>query len=246
MRGRQALRRSRGGLSLVSSVLARAGTDRYLQFAGTRVQYLDSVSAWGVARQIADGEYEHEGFAPRRGETVVDIGANIGLYALWASRHGGIVRAYEPAPRTFACLSQNCRGRQIEAYHAAVVGRPADGGEVTLWLHEQRSSRNTLLGREIGVGDPLRNAVQVPAISLEEVLSSDCDLLKVDCEGGEFDIVLNSQLETLRKPKRIILEFHRVAGSPDALVDRLRAADLAVEMLNDDPASPFGLIGAMR
>jgi FkbM family methyltransferase len=240
-------RRARAGYSPISSIAGAMGVYRFLRFGRRRIRFLDAKSAWGVAGMIADGEYEVDGFAPRRGDRVVDIGANIGLYALWAARRGAHVRAYEPAPESFACLAANARRRRIEPVQAAIVGTPPREGEVRLYLHDERSSRSTLLGCEIGSGEPLTRSVDVPAMSIADALAEGCDLLKIDCEGGEFGILLESDPTVLRNVRRIVLEFHRVAGSPSALIERLEEAGFQARILEgESDDEPFGLIGAVR
>ena len=73
----------------------------------------------GVAGQI-ELYLRHEiSIAP--GDTVCDVGANIGLFALEAARRGAAVHAFEPLPTTFAALSANARGNgQIRAHNLAL------------------------------------------------------------------------------------------------------------------------------
>ena len=50
-----------------------------------------------------------EAFVPKPGWTVVDVGANIGCFTLWAATHmqRGHLWAFEPMPRTFDYLQRN-------------------------------------------------------------------------------------------------------------------------------------------
>jgi FkbM family methyltransferase len=249
MRGTTLIRRWRQGLSLRSQLKARVGrADGSPRFAGVSLRAPDAVAAWAISRQIADGEYAHPGLMPERGERVVDIGANIGVYSLWAARRGARVTAYEPAPSTFLDLVANVsRASHITPVQAAVVGATPPGQSVTLFLHDERSTRNTLLGREIGTGDTLGRSVEVPAVGIADVLAEECDLLKVDCEGGEFDIFKAADDFSLRRARRIVLEFHRVAGDIQELVDRLASAGFRTAILQGaDLDDPFGVIGALR
>lgn len=238
-----AWKRSREGLSVLSEVaykLGRVGDTP--RFAGVKLRAPDATAAWGITRQIAGGEYRYEHLTPRQGWKVIDVGANIGVYSLWAERRGATVTAYEPGPETFEHLVANTKGKRIAARHAAVVG--AHAATARLFLHGERSTRNTLIGREIETGEQLDASVEVPAIPLDEVLTDGCDLLKIDVEGSEFEILANVSEENLRRAKRIVLEFHRTAGPLQTLLDRLAAAGFRAEILDD--AGPFGVIGAMR
>jgi FkbM family methyltransferase len=230
----------------VSQIAERLGyTDGGPRFAGVKLSGPDPVSAWGISRQIAGGEYDYPGLVPQARDRVIDIGANIGVYALWAARRGAKVIAYEPGPATFPHLEINVAGKEITPVHAAVVGRASAEGTVPLYLHDERSTRNTLVGQEIGTGTPLGRRTDVPAAAIDEVLAEGCDMLKVDCEGGEFEIFDGVSDAALQRVKRIVLEFHRTVGDPQALIDRLTRAGFEASIVaGEDTAEPFGVIGA--
>jgi FkbM family methyltransferase len=241
-------RQWRGGVGLGSLIRYRSGqtTNHRPRFDGVKLTGPDNVATWDIALQIAGGEYDYPGYVPRRGDRVVDIGANIGIFSLWAARRGATVTAYEPGVETFAHLAQNVADRRVTARHAAVVGE-AELPTVNLFAHPDRSTRNTLLGREISSGVVLEHWVEVPAISIDDVLADGCDLLKADCEGAEFDIFAKVSGDRLRSVDRIIMEFHRLAGHPDVLLDRLSAEGFAARILKGiDENAEFGVIGAQR
>lgn len=233
-------RRSREGLSFASHLGHKLGLEVRPRFAGVALSAPDAETAWTVALQIAIGEYRSPGLTPEPGWRVVDVGANIGVFSLWAERLGADVTAFEPEPRTFESLVTNVAGRRVSPTQAALVGQSVP--TVRLYLSELISTRHTVLGKEIESGEPLRDYVDVPAVTLADVVGSGCDLLKLDCEGAEFEGLLRADDETLRRAQRIILEFHRVFGSPEALVERLEAAGMAVNVLGGNEA--VGLIGA--
>ena len=66
--------------------------------------------------------------------------------------------------------------------------------------------------------------------------------MKLDCEGAEFEALLGADDDTLRQAQGITLEFHRITGSPEVIVDRLEAAGMDVELLA--ASESVGLIGA--
>jgi FkbM family methyltransferase len=240
--------RSRQGFSPTSQVadlLHR--TRRAPRFAGVSLSAPDRVAAWGISRQISEGEYLVPGLVPRRGEHVIDIGANIGVFALWATRKGASVTCYEPGPETFDCLVKNTAKRPVDAVHAAVVGQSHSEPVARLYLHDKQSTRHTLLGHEIGSGEALTSYVDVPAISIREVLSDACDLLKVDCEGGEFEIFGTVDGDVLRRARRIVMEFHRTAGDPETLLRILADCGFRARILEGaSPSAAFGVVGAHR
>lgn len=236
----RAFGRTREGLSFGSQLARKLGGDVTPRFAGVTLSAPDATTAWTVVLQIAAGEYRWPGLTPERGWRVVDVGANIGVFSLWAERLGASVTAFEPEPKTFASLVANVAGRGVSPQQAALVGEPAPA--VRLYLSDVRSTRHTLLAKEIESGTPLRQFVNVPAVTLADVVGTGCDLLKLDCEGAEFEALLRANDETLRRAKRLFVEYHRIAGSPDVIVDRLESAGMEVEVLAESEA--VGMLGA--
>lgn len=237
-------RRRREGLSPLSSVSVRLNKRARLRFAGATVTAPDFASAWHVAHQIADGEYMFPGLTPRNGDRVVDVGANVGLYSLWAASKGATVTAYEPGPDAFAHLARNVLGKSIKAVNAAVVGAEPEGGTIRLYLDGERSTRNTITAHNVGNGAALADYVVTPALTLAAVLRGGCDLLKIDCEGAEFDIVENTASDVLATARRVVLEFHSQFGSEEALLARLRAAGFSAQIISQN--GEVGVIGAAQ
>jgi FkbM family methyltransferase len=232
--------RSCEGLSFGSQLARKLGLDLAPRFAGVRLAAPDATTAWTVVMQIASGEYRWPGLVPEPGWNVVDVGANIGVFALWAERLGADITAYEPEPRTFASLVTNVAGRRVLPKQAALVGEPA--ATARLYLSPVRSTRHTLLAQEIESGAPLSEFVDVPTVTLADVVGEGCDLLNLDCEGAEFEALLQADDETLRRAKRLFVEYHTIGGSPDAIVDRLAAAGMDVEVVWASEA--VGMLGA--
>jgi len=70
-----------------------------------------------------------------------------------------------------------------------------------------------------------------------------CDLLKIDCEGGEYEILLSTESRVLERVSTIVCEYHPVKDhDPKQIIDRLSACGFKVESDN----SPIGFILAMR
>lgn len=145
--------RSREGLSFGSQLARKLGMDVRPRFAGVLLAAPDATTAWTVVTQIAAGEYRWPGLTPEPRWRVVDVGANIGVFALWAERLGAHVVAFEPEPKTFASLVTNVAGRRVSPRQAALVGEAMPS--VRLYLSDVRSTRHTLLAKEIESGAPV-------------------------------------------------------------------------------------------
>jgi FkbM family methyltransferase len=150
--------------------------------------------------------YSPKGYEIKDNYSVVDIGANIGVFALYAATFAQNVRvrAFEPFPTNAEYFSRNTdesRADNVEFLMAAV----ADSAGVRklhvedLWiLHSLTAKGSTSSG------------IEVACVSLSEAISGfeRCDLLKIDCEGAEYEILYSASPETLSKIRRIVCEFN--------------------------------------
>lgn len=130
--------------------------------------------------------------------TIVDIGANVGTFSIPASKYG-TVYAYEPGRENFEILTMNIQANNadVKAFNVA-VGK--EGNDVI----ENCSGHSRL----VSVGGEGGNPCKV--ISFDEIVKQvgDIDLLKMDCEGGEYDIVEYASDESLSRVKQICGELH--------------------------------------
>ena len=136
----------------------------------------------------------------RPGMTVVDIGANHGLFTLEVLefiRPGGRVHAFEPATATRELLEANLKANGLEGevrvFPAAVGAAP---GEASLRIHDEWSGLNTLARRDITwLGRELKadRVLTVPVVTLDDHAAAHgldrIDFLKIDVEGFELDVL---------------------------------------------------------
>ena len=154
--------------------------------------------------------YTPPGYEIQSGDVVIDVGANIGVFATYAATAAPdvMVYSYEPFPGNVAWLKRNVEESQltnVRVYDEAVAGAT---GERVLHVNPSSWIMHSLLGEEAAGG----HDVTVKCVSLEEVLDTvthgRCDLLKLDCEGSEYEILMDCQPDALRRVKRIVGEYH--------------------------------------
>ena len=154
------------------------------------------------------------------GGTVVDVGGYIGDFALYAATRlkAKKVVVYEPSPKNFALLQRNISMNHLTNRIVAV--NKAVGTAGSMMLNTNSPDRDQVNVSSYGhkhSGD----LVAVDSDSLSNILEThnlgQVDLLKLDCEGAEYDIILSTPPEVLRRVRHIVFEHHEIDGAADLL-----------------------------
>ena len=193
--------------------------------------------------------YTPRGFEVGADDAVVDVGANIGAFAVYAAqRTRGRVLAIEPHPENAEHLRQNLRANHCE--RAAVAECAVSDAPGTLPLFIGRSGTThqlTPLGKDAGAGE----SVDVRVATLPQLLAEHgfdrVDFLKLDCEGAEGVILPGLPGPLMAAIRTIALEFHDdvSALAHDALAKLLEEKGFRVA-LDWDGRSANGMLFARR
>jgi FkbM family methyltransferase len=155
---------------------------------------------------------------------VIDISANAGYFTLFALSRmpGARTFSYEPIPANFNQLKRNLDlnpGQSARAFQMAVAGQPG-----TLTLAYDPSDAFTTSATVNAQANAA--TIQVACTSLAEIFRGHkldyCDLLKMDCEGAEYDILYNCPADVLTRIRQIAMEVHG-GTKPEHNIDSLEA-----------------------
>jgi len=145
---------------------------------------------------------------------VIDIGAHIGTFSVFAASKikNAIVYSFEPEPGNFNLLLENIRlnklEKRIQAFQVAVSSY---AGEQKLFLSKMVSTRHSLFENRF-LQTSSKKFIQVRSTTIEEIFKVNaiktCDILKIDCEGSEFDILFGTPPSIFKKIKKIVIEYH--------------------------------------
>jgi len=143
-------------------------------------------------------------------QTIVDIGANVGSFAVFAaqSNPAAQIYCYEPEQQNFDSLGRNIRINKLEdqvsAFQCAVA---SDCGQRELAVTESLSNSFHM----IPDGADMQT---VPCTTLGEILDRNnldrLDLLKLNCEGAEYEILEGCPISDLNRISNIRLEYHNL------------------------------------
>ncbi|MCU0642143.1 MAG: FkbM family methyltransferase [archaeon] len=148
---------------------------------------------------------------------VIDIGANIGVFSVLAAKQNSRVKvySYEPFEENFLMLKENIAlnhlENQIKPFKLGIGGKK---GARTLHLDEANTGGHSMYSggsREVKI-----NLVTLTDVFRQNKIK-ECDFLKVDCEGAEYEIFYSTSPSVLKKIKTISLEFHEEHGAGKAV-----------------------------
>jgi FkbM family methyltransferase len=167
-----------------------------------------SFDKWATYQVWKFGDYKSKGLTIQPKDTIIDIGGHIGSFSIWAAKQAnrGQVFTFEPNHENFGLLQENQKINNVsnlKVFNLAVADK---AGEITLF-----NSKHQNMGHSF-YENHLQNKTTVKTITLAEILESNkinkVDLLKVDAEGAEYPILLNTSPKVLQKINKIILEYH--------------------------------------
>ncbi|MGI0010743.1 MAG: FkbM family methyltransferase [Nitrosopumilaceae archaeon] len=149
-------------------------------------------------------------FAIRKNDIIIDIGAHVGFFTIYAARQApkGKIYAFEPYSKSFNFLRKNIEMNKLGNVITENCAVLKNSGTATLFIDRDFAISNTLFGDETHL-----EKETVTTISMQDIFDKyqirQVDLLKLDCEGAEFEIILNLSKNILGKIVKISAEIHQ-------------------------------------
>jgi len=127
----------------------------------------------------------------------IDIGANVGVWSYWLSKHAKKVESFEPNPKIFNVL-KNIKIKNVNTYNIALSNK---SGSVDLLIPKGSkgfSNQGASLSPIKAQGE--YKSISVEAKCLDEYNFLDVNFIKIDVEGHEHEVIEGAQ-ETIKKFK---------------------------------------------
>jgi FkbM family methyltransferase len=152
---------------------------------------------------------------PRRGLRVVDIGANLGSFTIWLSQAAQVTEAtcFEPEPDSFRLLRFNLARNGCAFAHTLEKAVGGKSRTVQIALNEDSPGGTNIYSSAAGQAQLQATTVNVMALSewLAQTPGT-FDLLKMDCEGSEWEILRHTSQSDLARFRVVVAEVH---GDPE-------------------------------
>ena len=181
-----------------------------------------------VASELRDNAYMLEDIPFRENDLVLDIGAHVGMVSIYLARRFPFLTifAFEPSPLNYENCRENLRLNRVKnvtLFHQAITG---DGRQVDLYVNPVNTGGASVYSPQ----KLFKTFAMIPSLTLDQLFREhhikDCKLLKIDCEGSEYEILYNTGI--LKQVTYLVGELHsnrmlkEMGYSPGALADYCR------------------------
>ena len=165
--------------------------------------------------EFAEGENRVMSRFVAPGDTVIDVGANLGATVLAlakATGAGGTLLAFEPQPLMAQLLQTTLTLN--DCFHVRVI--PAALADRSGW--SRIAAPGLEAGGNYGAMALSREGLQVPVFRLDDLEISTCALVKIDVEGFEWPVLQGARGHLLRHRPVLYLEAKRIPGTINCLL----------------------------
>tara|TARA_B100000029_G_scaffold17184_1_gene17617 strand:- start:2622 stop:3398 length:777 start_codon:yes stop_codon:yes gene_type:complete len=158
-------------------------------------------------------EYEIENYNIEDSDTIIDIGSHIGTFSLLVSQfcNKGKIFCYEPMPDNFQYLLSNLKLNQVKNIFPFNLAVSSDSSKLDMFFNTDQSGHSIFSNNN--------KKITVDSISLKQIFDDNdikkCKLLKLDCEGSEYQIIENFPTDYFNRIENIAMEYHLADSKPE-------------------------------
>ena len=188
---------------------------------------------------------EYSNFRINGNDIIIDIGAHIGLFTLYASQYctNGIIFCFEPVEENYSVLLDNITQNNLKNVKPFKSAVSKSESTITIYRNKDEAGHSMFSFTS--------HALKVNSISLKKIIDENsvnqCNLIKMDCEGAEYEIIESLPLEYFKKISKLIIEYHFADSKPKLVNDiktKLMTASFKISTVSH--SSDMGLLYAIK
>ncbi len=213
-----------------------------------KLQIRDEADASVAAEIFSEHEYRIVDQIIRdASDPILDIGAHAGFFSLYARTLNSSVRivAVEPEPKNLEFLDMHIKENDVKNIEVVRAALSAKSGNRQLEISRDSHNHRLMVA---GDSDSGKKFVSVYTYSLSDLLKkciiNNVSLLKMDIEGGEYEVIDAVDDTDLSKIGAIIMEYHQKSGDFREIETRLRENKFAVQVFPSRFDKKMGFIFA--
>jgi len=162
-------------------------------------------------------DYKIKKFEIHSNDVIIDIGAHIGIFTIYASQfcNNGKIYSFEPVRENYDLLLNNIKlnhSEQVKPFNLAVSNT---NDVVTIYINDDKAAHSIFPSSE--------SSIKVKSITLQNIFEENninhCNFLKLDCEGAEYEILCNLPAKYFKEIDKIVMECHFVDKKPELIGD---------------------------
>jgi FkbM family methyltransferase len=155
---------------------------------------------------------------------ILDIGANVGFFSIYmmSKYPSSKIIAFEPVPTNFELLEHH---KSINNFDQMLLDKRAVMGDKKNISIGYNNSLNYSVGASFLNRGGTTTTIDVPAVSIPDIFNEyeldHCDLLKIDCEGAEYNILFNCPDKYFAEIRNIVVEVHNWVPEEEGTIEQL-------------------------
>lgn len=177
---------------------------------GLNLVYPENKCVEGIISEIFGNNcYCPNGFEIKNKDTIIDIGANVGVFSLYASKKAqlGKIYSFEPFKENYEFLIKNLKLNKLKNIFPFNLGVSPKNKKEVLYISDTNCGAcNNFKGKG--------EKIVINCISLKDIFDLNniqrCNFMKIDCEGAEYDILFNTPQNYLDRIDKISMEYHNL------------------------------------
>ena len=147
---------------------------------------------------------------PPQGKCLVDVGASVGLWAIYAAKRGAEVYAFEPCPKAYNLLAKRALNYPKLHTYPYALGDFETTQKMSVLSYDIGAVMNKKLAQRIGA-----KIIDQTVHTLDSLNIEDVGVIKIDTEGYEVPILRGGQKTIQKTQPLLIIEVHKETGQAE-------------------------------